>query len=95
MALDNCRPGLAITVALGLLAGMTALVWSSTGARADWRQLAPFCAFLGGSSGFDCSYYTFEQCMETARGLGGYCSPNPRLTLSPHPPPSRGRRPYR
>lgn len=95
MALDNTCPRLAITVALGLLAGMMELVWPSTEARADWRQLAPFCAFLGGSSGFDCSYYTFEQCMETARGLGGYCSPNPRLAQSPYPPPPRGRRPYR
>ncbi|HEY1364410.1 MAG TPA: DUF3551 domain-containing protein [Xanthobacteraceae bacterium] len=95
MALDNSRPRLAITVAAGLLAGMMVLVWSIPGARADWRQLAPFCAFMGGSSGFDCSYYTFEQCMETARGLGGYCSPNPRLRQSPYPPPSRVRRPYR
>ena len=42
-------------------------------------QRAPWCAYLGGfSGGFDCSYYTFDQCMATARGLGNFCTPNPR-----------------
>jgi hypothetical protein len=38
---------------------------------------------MGGDWGFDCSYYTFEQCMATARGLGNSCSPNPRAVLNP------------
>jgi hypothetical protein len=62
-------------------------------ARADWRQLAPWCAYLGGLSGsFDCSYYSLEQCLATARGLGNYCSPNPRAAYLPPRPPRRPRR---
>jgi Protein of unknown function (DUF3551) len=25
----------------------------------------------------DCSYYTFQQCVVSARGVGGSCTPNP------------------
>jgi hypothetical protein len=58
------------------------------GAIAQASQRGPWCAYLGGhGSGFDCSYFTFEQCMATARGLGGFCSPNPRAVA-----PSRRQR---
>jgi hypothetical protein len=41
---------------------------------------APWCAFTGSYQGsFDCSYYTLEQCMQTARGLGNFCTPNPAV----------------
>jgi hypothetical protein len=46
-------------------------------------QSAPWCAAMGGSWGFDCSYFTFDQCMATARGLGNYCSPNPNAVVPP------------
>jgi hypothetical protein len=62
-------------------------------AQGGWRQLAPWCAYLGGFSGsFDCSYYSLEQCLATARGLGNYCSPNPRAAYYPPRPPRRPRR---
>jgi hypothetical protein len=61
--------------------------------QAGWRQLAPWCAYLGGfGGGFDCSYYSLEQCLATARGLGNYCSPNPRAAYYPPRPPRRPRR---
>jgi hypothetical protein len=64
-----------------------------TVAHADWRQLAPWCAYLGGfGGGFDCAYYSLEQCLATARGLGNYCSPNPRAAYQPQRPPRRIRR---
>lgn len=44
-------------------------------------QSAPWCANMGGSWGFDCSYFTFDQCMATARGLGNSCSPNPNAII--------------
>jgi Protein of unknown function (DUF3551) len=63
-------------------------------AQADWQR-APWCAYLGGFGGnFDCSYYTFEQCMATARGLGGYCSPNPRAASYEAPRQRRRNRSY-
>ena len=56
-------------------------------------QPAPWCANLGGrDGGWDCGYYTFDQCMATARGLGGSCAPNPRALAAPKPPPRRVRR---
>jgi Protein of unknown function (DUF3551) len=83
---------LRIAVALGAVAGAGALD-SQAPATADWRQIAPWCASLGGrGGGYDCGYYTFEQCMATARGLGGSCAPNPRASYQPDRPPRRVRR---
>ena len=59
---------------------------STTAAKAQAHRIPPWCAYMGGQFGFDCSYYTFEQCMETARGLGNSCAPNPRLQAVPRPP---------
>jgi hypothetical protein len=44
-------------------------------------QSAPWCANMGGGWGFDCSYFTLDQCMATARGLGNFCSPNPNAQI--------------
>jgi hypothetical protein len=93
MAFDRCYwlPALKVAVALGTLAGTAEL--SGTAARADWAQAAPWCANMGGrDGGWDCGYYTFDQCMATARGLGGSCAPNPRALAAPKPPPRRVRR---
>ncbi len=83
---------LSIAVALGAVAGAELLDAQTT---ATAQQRAPWCAALGGrDGGNDCSYYTFEQCMATARGLGGYCSPNPRVAFDPYrqPPPRKTRK---
>jgi hypothetical protein len=93
MAFDRCYwlSALKVAVALGTLAGTAEL--SGTAARADWAQTAPWCANMGGrDGGWDCGYYTFDQCMATARGLGGSCAPNPRALAAPKPPPRRVRR---
>jgi hypothetical protein len=73
-----------IALVLGVLV-VASVLTSPSGANADWRQLAPWCANMGGSYGFDCSYFTFEQCMATARGLGNFCSPNPSLQAGSRP----------
>jgi len=74
---------LKIALALGALAA-AGLLDSRHTATADWRQAAPWCAYMGGrDGGYDCGYYTFEQCMATARGLGGSCAPNPRVAQDP------------
>jgi hypothetical protein len=93
MAFDRCYwlPALKVAVALGAFAGTADL--SAIAARADWARPAPWCANLGGrDGGWDCGYYTFDQCMATARGLGGSCAPNPRALAAPKPPPRRVRR---
>jgi hypothetical protein len=81
-----------IAVALGATAAAT-LLDARTAATA--RPAPPWCANLGGrDGGWDCGYFTFEQCMATARGLGGSCQPNPWAVWGPPspPPPRRARR---
>jgi len=66
---------LGFSFALGFALAMGA--WN--GIAHAGSQAAPWCAAMGGqSSAWDCSYYTFEQCMATARGLSNMCAPNPR-----------------
>lgn len=44
----------------------------------------------------DCTYSTFQQCLATISGLGGFCRENPRYVASPDDdraaPPMRPRR---
>jgi len=62
-------------------------------ARITSVHAAPWCAALGGrDGGWDCSYYSFEQCMATARGLGGFCVQN---YYEAYQQPRRARRQYR
>ena len=55
----------------------------SAGSAQAQSRVPPWCAYMGGQFGFDCSFYTFQQCMETARGLGNSCAPNPRYQAAP------------
>jgi hypothetical protein len=49
------------------------LLVAATGSSAD---AAPsWCVFYDGST-YNCSFYSYEQCYETARGNGGWCRPN-------------------
>lgn len=59
-------------------------------------QAAPWCAwFTGYSSNYDCSYFTFEQCLATIRGVGGYCASNVYPEPPLYPPPPHRKRPHR
>jgi hypothetical protein len=73
-----------ITLVVGALIGSVALP-SQNVANAESRRIPRWCASMGGDFGFDCSYDTFAQCMETARGLGNYCLQNPRLPAGNRP----------
>jgi hypothetical protein len=44
---------------------------TGSSARAD----GPWCAWYDAST-YNCGFYSFEQCMETVRGAGGWCRPN-------------------
>ena len=62
-------------------------------------QNYPWCAIYSGGmggGGTNCGFTTFEQCMETARGLGSNCQPKTQYVPPPGPHPySRQRRyPY-
>jgi hypothetical protein len=60
-----------------------ALLMTSPHSAQAQSRVPSWCAYMGGQFGFDCGFYSFEQCMETARGLGNYCAPNPRAQAVP------------
>jgi len=53
------------------------VVWSSAAQAAPYDPY-PWCAVYGGSwSGTsNCGFKTFQQCMATVSGIGGFCEPN-------------------
>ena len=56
-----------------LIGGLALLfLVAGTSPRAD---AAPWCVFYDAST-YNCGFYSYEQCMETARGNGGWCRPN-------------------
>jgi hypothetical protein len=67
------------------------------GTRAE-AQNYPWCAIYSGfdDGGTNCGFTTFQQCMETARGMGSLCQPNTQYVPPPGPHPStRVQRRYR
>ena len=67
------------------------------GTRAE-AQNYPWCAYYSmgdDGGGTNCGFTTFEQCMETARGLGSNCQRNTQYVPPPGPhPPTRLQRRY-
>jgi Protein of unknown function (DUF3551) len=58
-----------------LIAGIALLfLVGGTGSSAD-AATPSWCVFYDGST-YNCSFYSWEQCYETARGSGGWCRPN-------------------
>ena len=61
-------------------------------------QNYPWCAIYSGgavSGGTNCGFISFEQCMETARGMGSFCYRNTQYVPPPGPhPATRVRRRY-
>ena len=54
----------------------------------------PWCAFYGGADlggAKNCGFVSFEQCMETLRGMGGFCDRN-NFYVPPRPAARRYRR---
>jgi hypothetical protein len=68
------------------IAFSTLVVASPIVARA---QNYPWCSNFHDGAGTNCGFSTYEQCMATARGSGGYCAPNNSYT-APRPAMSSG-----
>ena len=51
---------------------------SATPARAaiEYPWCAQYGGGQGGGGGRNCGFVSYEQCMETSRGMGGFCEPN-------------------
>jgi hypothetical protein len=60
------------------------------GATTTGAQAAPWCAYYDHST-YNCGFHSYEQCLATIRGVGGYCSPNYREGYSGNPRPARKR----
>jgi hypothetical protein len=54
-------------------------------------QNYPWCAYYGmgdDGGGTNCGFTSFEQCMETLRGLGGFCNRNTQYQPPSGPRPA-------
>jgi hypothetical protein len=76
----------ALLLAIGALAAAAAL---NTPAEA---QNYPWCAYYsageGGGGGTNCGFTTFEQCLATISGIGGFCDRNTQYVPPPGPHPA-------
>jgi Protein of unknown function (DUF3551) len=62
----------AVTIAAALVA------LANVGAPpASAEVYRPWCVHYFGRGGTNCGFNSYDQCMETARGAGAYCNPNP------------------
>jgi len=70
---------------LGFLAGF------AIASRAQ-AQNYPWCAQYSGDMGgaMNCGFVSFDQCMATVRGIGGFCIQNNTYQPPAGPKPSRG-----
>ncbi len=76
---------------LGILMGIAAF---NMPARS---QNYPWCAYYSGGEdgGTNCGFTTFQQCLDTVRGIGGFCDRNTQYVPPPGShPATRARRPY-
>lgn len=85
-----------------LLGAVVAVTLAAGGGRAEadpfgiwsppsWATWYPWCAKLNiGFEQVSCAYTSFEQCMATVRGVGGFCDRN--LYPPPPGPPPRAKR---
>jgi hypothetical protein len=82
-ALPTLEPAAMRFIRLGFV--LSAIVVA--GPTATRAQNYPWCSNFHDGAGTNCGFSTYEQCMATARGTGGYCAPNtsygaPRPALS-------------
>jgi len=81
-------------ISLLALAVVVATVADGSGAKA---QNYPWCAFYdAGDEAINCGFVSFDQCLATVRGIGGFCDRNNlyRAAAPPIPPAYRARKDY-
>jgi hypothetical protein len=65
------------------------VVTAGIGTHAE-AQNYPWCAYYSGGrggGGTNCGFTTFEQCMATVSGIGGFCNQNTQYRPPPGPHP--------
>jgi Protein of unknown function (DUF3551) len=70
-----------------ILRGIAIAVLLIANAPCDAVVIYPWCTTGAGHDfgGINCGFNTFEQCLQTARGNGQHCQPNPLYQPSPKP----------
>jgi hypothetical protein len=88
---------LRITAAVLAPAMVVMTVMAMTPRAADAAPYWPWCSRYGDPRGYgavSCAFSSWEQCMDTVRGIGGWCYTNPYP--NPHPTtPARLAKPHR
>ena len=83
---DDGRRLLALKIAVGIALVAGAGLLDAGSSAVAQRRPPPWCAYEGGhDGGLDCAYYTFEQCMATVNGIGGFCDRNTQYVPPPGP----------
>jgi hypothetical protein len=82
-----------MTAALAFATVMMTMAPDSANAAPYW----PWCSrydYARGGGALSCAFSSFEQCMDTVRGIGGYCYTNPYgIPYTPAPGrPAKSRR---
>jgi len=63
---------------LSFLLAAAALIGAAASSRAQSAYSYPWCAqYPRNIGGYACYYTSFDQCMRTMRGIGGYCIQSP------------------
>ena len=57
-------------------------------ARTGRTEAAPWCAWYEATAS-DCAYFSRQSCLDTIRGVGGWCALNVREFWAPPQPPPR------
>ena len=73
-------------LAIGIVVGAVA------GGSSAKAQNYPWCAVYGGGDkggATNCGFTTFQQCMDTLRGMGGFCNQNTQFVPPAGPHPAR------
>jgi len=69
---------------MGILVATAGFVTPAT------AQNYPWCAYYGssmGGGGTNCGFTTFQQCLTTVSGIGGFCDRNTQYVPPPGPTP--------
>ena len=66
-------------------------VTAGIGTRAQ-AQNYPWCAQYSGLGGTNCGFTSFQQCMATLAGMGGFCNANTQYVPPGGQPAPRARR---
>ena len=71
---------------------LVAILCASAAGRAQ-AQNYPWCAYYSGADGggTNCGFTSFDQCMDTVRGMGGFCNVNTQYVAPPGSASSAGR----